>query len=79
LRCSGGWLFSRCDRQKGLGWSFVILGLSVLVVPLLSSLAGFLLSQAAFGFAGAAMEVAANALIPELWKSGANPYMQTMV
>ncbi|KAI1285830.1 Major facilitator superfamily domain-containing protein 4B [Halotydeus destructor] len=82
LYCVGalfcGWIFNYYNRQLGVAACLVGCAISILVMPYMKSLQGFILAQAALGFAAAGVDVGGNAWLLEIWKEQANPYMQSM-
>ena len=75
-----GWAFNHINRQCGLGLSLLGCGLSIIVIPHLRSLFGFIIAQATLGFASAGVDIAANAWLLEIWQSDPlmNPILNSM-
>ena len=72
------WVFSKTNRQLGLIASLLVGALSLLIVPFIRILWLYVALEVIFGFAGAAMDVACNSWLLEIWEADVNPWMQAL-
>ncbi|KAI1285827.1 Major facilitator superfamily domain-containing protein 4A [Halotydeus destructor] len=73
-----GKVYDHINRQIGLITGLAVITTTLVLVPLCKSFWQLMFVQLAVAPAGAAVEVAVNAWILELWKEESNPYMQTL-
>lgn len=71
-------LFTRMSRQLGLVTALIGSGTAMLAVPFVRVLWLYLTAEMVTGLMAAAVDVACNSWILEIWQESANPYMQGM-
>ncbi|KAI1290837.1 Major facilitator superfamily domain-containing protein 4A [Halotydeus destructor] len=73
-----GLLLSRINRQLSIAGSLVLLSVSMAFIPFVKTITQFHFVQAFYGVSMAALQVAINAFMLEIWKQDSNVYMQIL-
>lgn len=73
-----GYAFERMNRQIGFAVSLIGVAIPIFLVPFIGNLYLYWGSEVSVGFFGAAMDVAPNTWIIEIWQNWSNPPLQGM-